>query len=145
MTVLTAPGSMEKKGAGPDTHWHSTMMHGGLISNVIVGCAADGMWTVRTQLCDRSLRPIGDGGMSGPFATHDAALRAGQAVALRLHKASVGTHPVPEPLRMTALPEPVGGYQSQALQRLASAHQNAQTMRLPMVVTQHASEAEMIA
>ena len=136
---------MDTKRVGPDEHWHSAVMHGGVISNVVVGCNTDGTWAARTRLCDRSLRPICDGSTSGPFATHEEALHAGQALALRLHKASVGTHQVPEPPRTIALLEPVGGYRSQALQRLARAQQSALSMRLPMVVPQRASEAEMIA
>jgi hypothetical protein len=145
MTVLSISGATDTKRAGPDEYWHSAVMHGGVISNVVVGCDADGTWTARTQLCDRSLRPIGDRCDSAAFATHDEALDAGQAVALRLHKALIGTHPVLEKPRTIALLEPIGGYQSQALQRLARAQQSAQTMRLPMVVAQRVSEAEMIA
>lgn len=145
MTVLSAPGWMDTRRAGPVEHWHSAVMHGRVVSTVIVGCDADGTWTARTQLCDRSLHPIGDSWKGRPFATHEAALQAGQAAALGLHKESFDTHQLPEQSRPIMLLEPGGGFQSQALRRMARAQEGAQTTRLPMVVAQHASAVEMIA
>ena len=145
MTVLVAPVWMDAKRAGPIEHWHSTMMHGGVIANVIVACAADGTWMVRTQLRDRSFNSLGKGWKDGSYATQDAALDAGHAAALRLHKALVGTHQVTELARTPAILQPVGGYQSQALRRFVQAQSGKQMTRLPMVVAQRATEAEMIA
>ena len=145
MTDLVAPTWMGTKHADAVEHWHATVMRGGLIASVVVTREADGGWTARTQLLDRSFKRRGDFRKSGRFDTHEAALHAGQAAALRLHKASVGTHKVPEPQRTIALLQPVGGYQSQALRRFARVQQGAQTMRSPTAVPQLACEAEMIA
>ena len=145
MTVLLAPAWMDAKRAGPIEHWHSTVMHGGVISSVVVGCNAHGTWTVRTQLRDRALNSLGDSWKSGPFDTHEAALDAGHVAALRLHKALVGTHQVPELPSKIAILQPVGGYQSQALRRFAQAQPGTQAMRLPMVLAKQVAEAEMMA
>ncbi|HTD29227.1 MAG TPA: hypothetical protein VK660_07550 [Xanthomonadaceae bacterium] len=145
MTDLVAPSWMGTKRADAVEHWHATVMREGLIASVVVACEADGRWTARTQLLDRSLQRRGDCRKSGRFDTHEAALHAGQAAALRLHKATVGTHKVPEPARTIALLQPVGGYQSQTLRRFARVQQDPQTMRSPTVAPQRESEAEMIA
>jgi len=145
MTDPVDPISMDTTRADAAEHWHATVMRGGMIASIVVTRMADGIWTARTQLRDRSFKPLGDCWTSGQFATHAAALHAGQAASLRLHKALVGTHEVREPLRTIALPEPMGGYKSKALRRFARAQQLAQAMLSPKVVQEPASAMEMIA
>jgi len=126
MTNLLDPIRMDMQRAEADAHWHATVLHGGMIASVVVVGEADGTWSVLTQLRDRSLHPLGDGCKCGGFATHAAALHAGQAASLRLHKALVGMHPV-EPVRKNAWSAPpVGGYQSEALRRFVRAQQHVE-------------------
>jgi hypothetical protein len=145
MTDLVAPSSMDASGSGGTEHWHASVMRGGLISSVVVARDAAGTWTARTQLRDRALHPKGDGWKSGPCDSREAAFHAGQAAALRLHKALVGTHEVPEPPRTIAMLEPDGGYRSRALRQFAYAQASAQALRSTPAAPQRAAEAERIA
>jgi hypothetical protein len=145
MTVLVDPIMLDTQDANAVEHWHATVMRGGMIASVVVTRVADAMWMARTQLRDRSFNPLGNGWKCGPFATHAAALHAGQAASLRLHKALVGTHRVTDTPRTIVFPQPVGGYQSKALRRFARAQQRAQTKRSPTPVPQPMLEMEMFA
>jgi len=145
MTELFDPTRVDLQRVDAVEHWHATVLRGGVIASVVVTRIAAGTWTARAQLRDRSFHPLGECWKCGAFATHAAALHAGQAASLRLHKASVGTHQVPTPSRTIAMPEPVGGYQSQALRRYARAQQRVQEPSSPMAVPKPASEMELIA
>jgi len=138
---------MDTKPADAVEHWHATVMRGGMVASVVVAREADGLWTSRAQLRDRSLNHLGDCWKRGSFATQAEALDAGQTAALLLHTAFLGMHDPPEPPRTIALAEPVGGYQSQALRRLARSQQRLQaepsTALVP--VPQPMRNAEMLA
>jgi hypothetical protein len=121
MTDLTVPSSARSQRADAAEHWHAMTLHRGLIASVIVERETDASWNARTQLRDRSLLPLSNCWISGPFATHAAALQAGQAAAARLYAAVVGLHQVCEANRTVTSMQPPGGYQSQALQRLMGA------------------------
>jgi hypothetical protein len=136
---------MDARRADAVEHWHSMTLHGGMVASVVVVREAGERWTARTQLRDRSLTPRGDCRKSGPCATHEAALQAGQAAALRLYKAFVGLHKVPDPARTIVLMQPAGGYQSQAMRRFAGALTGAQTKPLPAAVPERGVEAEVFA
>ena len=142
MTDLAVPSWMQRRRAQDAEHWHAQVMRGGLIAGVVVA-RSEGSWTARTQLRDRSLRPVGECVESGPFATEDAALRAGQAAGWRLHKAIVGMREVAEPV--VAMSPPPGGFQSQALRRFARIQRAMQAKSAASIVPESAPQAGMIA
>ena len=146
MTDLAVPSWMEPRGAQATEKWHATVMQGGLVSSVVVVSGSEGCWSVRTQLRDRALRPVGEARASGPFSTQEEALRAGEAAASRLHKSIVGIREVPQPAFV--MTPPPGGFQSQALRRYARLQQLQQAAKArpaAPVVVQPAAEAEKIA
>lgn len=136
---------LHEGGERPEEHWHAATMRAGLLSSVVTTRRPDGHWTVRALLRDRSLRPLDDGWKGDGFATQEAAHRAGEAAALRLHNALVGLHGVPVPPRTTSESEPPGGYQSQALRRYASALRMSPPQRAATHGALRAKEAEKIA
>lgn len=119
MTDLAVPDWMNPSRAQPSEHWHAITMRGGLIASVVVSCVGGATWKVRTQLRDRSLRPVGESSTNGPFATAETALRAGRAAAWRLHRAAVGMREVPP--QAVAFAPPPSGWRSRALRRFAQA------------------------
>lgn len=141
MTHLAVPDWMSTSRQQAVEHWHAITMREGLVASVVLSCAGDGTWTVRTQLRDRSLRPVGEVSTNGPFATEDAALLAGRAAAWRLHRAAVGMHEVLD--QAVVFAPPPGGWRSQALRRLAQAQRIAwptTPTSAPMVLPEQASE-----
>jgi len=143
MTVLVAPDALTPPRA--EEHWHGATMRGGVLSSVVTTRAPGGAWSVRTRLRDRSLQPIGAGWSGDGFATEEAALRAGEAAASRMHKRLIGTRSVPAPSRTILDFEPSGGYQSQALRRLAWSLHMEQPARAASAGKGRAGESEKIA
>jgi hypothetical protein len=138
MTHLAVPDWMNPSRVQPLEHWHAITMHGGLIASVVVSCAGGAAWTVRTQLRDRSLQPVGEGSTNGPFATEEAALRAGRAAAWRLHRAAVGMREIPP--QAVAFAPPPSGWRSQALRRFAQAQRIVWPTPTPVTVQEQVSE-----
>ncbi|HEY2346913.1 MAG TPA: hypothetical protein VGH80_13725 [Xanthomonadaceae bacterium] len=131
--------------ASRDEHWHASVLAGGLISRVIVKRDRDGTWMARARLCDRSLRAFGDDSETGPHASHEAALHAGQVAVLKLYRASIGLQPVPEPVQMIAAHEPAGGYRSNALRQFVRAVRESRKILRPVVAPSRVSKAEVFA